>query len=140
MNNFKIFPHGVLPDGRKIPLISEWERNASADPAQHKLWVEQFGERIKGWALPVGLNGLYALDIDVKDGRNGFEYLKSKGLELPQTAWQQSPSGGVHLFFKDDPSLNLKNTVNRETGLDTRGNGGFVWLYQPHLEIPLYLS
>ena len=80
--NFKIFPHGTLPNGKKIPLIDDWENKASSDPEQHKLWCEQFRERITGWGLPVGLNGLYALDIDVKKNRNGLEYLKSQGIKL----------------------------------------------------------
>lgn len=125
----KIFPFGELPNGKRVPLLDDWERNASADPAQHKLWIEQYRDRLKGWALPTKVNGLFALDIDVKDGRNGFEYLKSQGIQLPQTAWQQTASGGAHLFFQDDPNLNLRNTVNRETGVDTRAGGGFVWLH-----------
>lgn len=137
MNQFKIFPYGVLPDGRRIPLISEWEAKASNDPTQHNHWLQQFGDRIKGWALPVGINGLYALDIDVKGQANGFQYLNDRGIQLPQTAYQTTPSGGVHLFFKQDPSLGLKNTVNRDIGIDGRSEGGFVWLYNPRFDIPV---
>ena len=128
--NLKIFPFGELPNGKKIPLIDDWESKASADPEQQRQWIQQYSDRIKGWGLPTKVNGLFALDIDVKDGRNGFEYLKSQGIQLPQTAWQQTASGGAHLFFQDDPNLNLRNTVNRETGIDTRAGGGFVWLHQ----------
>ena len=126
----KTFPYTILPNGKRIPLIDDWQNKASADPEQHRIWVEQFRDRIKGYALPMGaINGLYALDIDVKDGRNGFEYLKSQGLQLPNTAWQQTPSGGCHLFFRYDPNDGLKNTVNREIGIDGRSDNGFVWLY-----------
>ena len=106
----KTFPYTILPNGKRIPLIDDWQNKASADPEQHRIWVEQFRDRIKGYALPMGaINGLYALDIDVKDGRNGFEYLKSQGIQLPNTAWQQTPSGGCHLFFRHDPNDGLKN-------------------------------
>jgi len=128
--SFKTFPYTILPNGKRIPLIDDWQNKASADPEQHRIWVEQFRDRIKGYALPMGaINGLYALDIDVKDGRNGFEYLKSQGIQLPNTAWQQTPSGGCHLFFRYDPNDGLKNTVNREIGIDSRSDNGFVWLY-----------
>lgn len=130
MNHFKIFPVGQTPDGRKIPLVDKWYERASSDPAQHQTWLEQFGERIKCWALPCGsVNGIYALDIDVKGGRNGFEYLKSQGIQIPNTAWQQTPSGGTHLLFRYDPNLGLKNTVNREIGIDGRSDQGFIYIY-----------
>lgn len=141
MNNLKIFPYGVLPDGKRIPLIDNWQHKASSDPAQIKLWQDQYKDRIKGWALPTGsVNNLWVLDIDVKEGRNGFHFLQSQGITLPSTMYQQTPSGGLHLFFQNDPNLNLRNTVDRETGVDSRGESGFVWLYNivdnPVLPIP----
>ena len=49
-----------------------------------------------------------------------------------------TPSGGMHLFFKaDDPNFHYPTSVNEETRLDTRGDGGFVWLYQPNFQIPM---
>ena len=135
--SFKVFPATILPDGRKIPLISDWESKASNDPEQHRQWIEQFGERIKLWALPAKVNGLFILDIDVKGKSNGFEYLKSQGIQLPNTAHQWTGSGGMHLFFQDDPALNLRNTVNPDIGIDSRAGGGFVWLYQPNFNLPV---
>ena len=138
--SFKIFPFGQTPDGRRIPLIKDWETNASSDPNQHNQWCELFKDRLKGWALPTGeVNGLIALDIDVKnDGANGFKYLESLGVDIPQTAWQSTPSGGCHLFFKYDPTIQIGNSVNRKIGIDTRSTGGFVWLHKDtHFEIPL---
>lgn len=131
MNHFKIFPATVLPDGKKIPLVDKWQERATNDPVQIQTWQQQFGERLKLWGIPTGsTNGIYVVDIDVKSGTNGFEKLKELGVtELPNTAWQQTPSGGVHLIFKDDPALGLKNTANRELAIDTRGNGGWIGHY-----------
>ena len=129
---FKIFPATILPDNKKIPLIDKWQERATNDPNQVKLWQEQFRDRLTLWGCPTGaINNISVLDIDIKNGVNGFEKLKELGVsELPNTAWQRTPSGGLHLIFKDDPSLNLRNTANRVLGLDTRNNGGWIGLYQ----------
>lgn len=135
---FKIFPIGITPQGEKIPLV-KWRTDASDNPEQHKQWVEIFRDRIKLWGLPTGqTNGLWALDIDVKDGANGFESLKQLGIsELPTTAFQHTPSGGMHLFFKTQPDIQYPTSVDRNLKLDTRGDGGYVHLYQPNFTLPL---
>ena len=143
---FKIFPATILPGNKKIPLVDRWQERATNDPAQIQQWQEQFRDRLKLWGCPTGsVNGIYALDIDVKNGINGFEKLKEKGVDqFPNTAYQYTPSGGLHLIFKDDPNLNLRNTANREMGVDTRGEGGWIGLYDikniEHLaEIPSWV-
>lgn len=139
--NFKIFPCGKAATGEKFPLINGWATKASSDPLQIKTWQDQYRDRIAGWGLPTGsINNLWVLDIDVKGEKNGFEYLNRKGIQLPTTMYQRTPSGGAHLFFKNNPSLNLRNTVNKDLGIDSRGEGGFVWIYNisndPPIDIP----
>lgn len=137
---FKIFPYEIAEDGRKKPIFTEWESKASADPAVHKQWQEFYGNRIAGYALPTGkINGVFALDIDVKDGLSGFDSLKQIGVsELPTTAWQSTPSGGLHLLFKaTDTNGYYPTSVNRETKVDSRGDGGFLWIYNPNFNIPM---
>lgn len=134
----KIFPIGITPDGEKIPLV-KWRTDASDDPIQHQQWAEAFRDRIKLWGLPCGkINGVFALDIDVKDGKNGYDTLKQLGVsELPHTAYQHTPSGGMHLFFKTNPDTQYPTSVNTETKLDTRGDGGYVHIYAPDFTIPM---
>lgn len=125
----KIFPATITNDGKKIPLIDSWEQKATNDPNQIKQWQEQFRDRIKLWGAPAGANGLFVLDIDVKGEKNGFESLKNLGITIPQTAYQRTPSGGVHFIFQDDPNYKLRNTANRELAIDTRSHGGWIGLY-----------
>ena len=125
----KIFPATITNDGKKIPLIDSWEQKATNDPNQIKQWQEQFRDRIKLWGAPAGANGLFVLDIDVKGEKNGFESLKNLGITIPQTAYQYTPSGGVHFIFQDDPNYKLRNTANRELAIDTRSHGGWIGLY-----------
>lgn len=137
---FKIFPVELGEDGRKKPIFSEWAEQSSADPEVHRKWNEFYGKRIVGYGLPTGkINGVWALDIDVKDGLSGFDSIRSFGInELPATAYQVTPSGGMHLFFKaDQQHIHYPTSVNRETKIDSRGEGGFVWLYEPNFNIPM---
>lgn len=137
---FKIFPVALGEDGRKKPISQGWESEASSDPEQHRKWIEFYGNKIVGWLLPTGkINGVFALDIDVKDGVSGFDTLKQFGInELPTTAYQVTPSGGMHLFFKaDQQHIHYPTSVNREAKLDLRGDGGFCWLYEPNFNLPM---
>lgn len=130
--NLKIFPATITSDNKKIPLIEGWQEKATNDPNQIRQWQEFFGARLNLWGAPTGtINDIFVLDIDNKPGGvNGFDSLKSFGInELPNTAWQSTPSNGLHLIFKNNPSLSLGNTVNKELGLDTRCNGGWIGLY-----------
>ena len=130
--NLKIFPATITSDNKKIPLIEGWQEKATNDPNQIRQWQEFFGARLNLWGAPTGIiNDIFVLDIDNKpDGVNGFESLRNLGInELPNTAWQSTPSNGLHLIFKNNPSLSLGNTVNKELGLDTRCNGGWIGLY-----------
>lgn len=124
---FKIFPATINNEGQKVPLIKGWYENASSDPAQHAQWGQQFGQHLKMWGVPTGsLNGIFALDIDVKKV-NGWDALK--GLEIPNTMFQDTPSGGKHLIFKAKEGVHYPNSVNSKLGLDTRGDRGWIAFY-----------
>ncbi len=75
--------------------------------------------------LPMRPNGLIAIDVDEKNGKNGIqdlEHLEKQYGKLPPTLKQQScNNGGYHLIFSDDgiikPRGNLGNSI------DIRWNG-----------------
>lgn len=129
--NLKFFPITLIHDRnggiRKVPLIDDWKNRATSDQEQLAKWTEQFGERIKFWAVPTGRStGIYALDIDVKSG--GFETIKQ--FHLPETMSQTTLSGGKHFLFKypEDGKI-YGNTVGFLPGLDTRGESGYIGWY-----------
>lgn len=66
--------------------------------------------------------GLIVVDVDVK-GANGFETLELLGVEWGRTLHAITPSGGAHLWYKIDPSLELKNSVGALAGIDLRVAG-----------------
>jgi len=145
--DFKVFPATLIQDGdkvNKVPLIKGWQQAATNNPEQIKLWENIFRDRLKFWGIPTGqTNGIFALDIDVKNS-NGWDYLKQQGHIIPDTLRQNTPSGGAHFLFKTNPGIHYPNTVNQKTGIDTRGDGGWIAYYnfindKPLLEAPDWL-
>lgn len=68
------------------------------------------------------------VDVDRKNEKNGFQTMANLdilGFEFPETLAQETPSGGLHLFYYFD--FAIKNGVNSlGHGLDTRGYHGYV--------------
>lgn len=72
--------------------------------------------------------GYIVLDIDRKNGKDGFQSLKQledKFLPLPAVLTQKTPHG-EHRVFKLPDGLSVTNKVNFEAGLDIRAYGGYI--------------
>lgn len=128
---FKIFPATITNEGSKVPLIHNWNELATNDPQQIQAWQNQFGAAIRLWGIPCGSkNGIVAVDIDVKNGKNGFKSLEKEGLVLPPTMSQTTMSGGKHFIYKCPPGLTLKNTSGTfGEAIDTRAERGWIAYY-----------
>lgn len=135
MSLFRLFPVTITPDGRKVPLIRDWQTLATRDPEQIKLWQELFRGRLKYWGVPTGPeDDLLVLDLDVK--HDGPGHIQRLGFVIPDTMWQRTRSGGYHFFFrypKDGKRYGNRTNLfgNRElsTGIDVRGAGGYICFY-----------
>lgn len=82
--------------------------------------------------VPMGRrSGLITIDLDdYKDGSEAELWLK--GHDLPPTRVHGTTSGGRHLIFRMPDGCDLGNHAPDVTGLDIRGNGGFiVWADVP---------
>ena len=111
MMNLKVFPATILPDGKKVPLVDGWQSKATNDPGQIKIWQQQFGSRLNLWGVPTGdINGLFALDIDVKNGVNGFDKLKEKGVFPEPTAWQKLRWNCTMTSWSTSRAMSLKSS------------------------------
>lgn len=126
----RIFP-ATIRNGEKIPLITGWQHKATTDTNQHQEWYKQFGQALTLWGIPCGQdNGIVAVDIDVKNGINGFETIKEAQLNLPTTMTQRTLSGGMHLIYKIPQGIKIKNTASKYAkNVDTRGDGGWIAYY-----------
>ena len=93
------------------------------ETAIKKIWTAFPSARI---GIATG-NGLIVLDVDSKNGKNGYETLKSLGLEPPLSMWQATPSGGMHYFYRDKSGRPLPTDAGAMgIGLDRRGSNGYV--------------
>lgn len=135
---WKIFP--LIP-GTKRPAIRAWEQRATNDPQRvRRCWSH--GPFNIG--LAIGASGHLAVDLDTPDpgevapegwsmrgissGADVLAVLAARaGTTLPRTYTITTPSGGKHLYFRQPPGTELRNTAGTLGWLiDTRGHGGYV--------------
>jgi hypothetical protein len=120
-----VFPCG--PD--KISLV-KWGAGATTDLDQIRRWWTHWPDAMIGMAC--GPSGIVAIDIDVKDGRNGWVAIAERTREwgpLPDTRTTRTPTGGAHLLFRHPgPEYNIRNSAGSKVGegVDVRGDGGMV--------------
>ncbi|WP_372400761.1 bifunctional DNA primase/polymerase (plasmid) [Azospirillum sp. HJ39] len=97
-------------------------------------WIGKFWSRWPGAnpAVATGpASGIWVLDIDVKNGVDGFAtlaVLESFFGPLPSTLGQQTPTGGAQRFFvwPDGREVRNRNSKALGPGLDVRGEGGYI--------------
>lgn len=124
---FWIFP---LRPGSKLPAIKAFTEQATRDPAKIKNWWAS-----KNYNIGIATSkfdqfeALLVLDIDEAGKKNGekelLALLSQENLRLPVTFSVKTPTGGKHLFFKNESPL--KQGVNvLAPGIDTRSKGGYA--------------
>jgi len=118
----------VLPvqSGSKVPLVSEWPRQATTDAEIIRNWWDQFPNA--GVGIVTGpASGLIVLDIDGLRGEATLTALEKRCDKLPPIYAVRTGGGGRHLYFKYSPDQYLRNSASLlGPGLDIRANGGFV--------------
>ncbi|MFT4121063.1 VapE domain-containing protein [Bradyrhizobium sp.] len=85
-------------------------------------------------------SGLYVLDVDQKNGKNGFATINANNWGIPHTVAMQTPSGGAHYYFRipNGDQRRWKTDSDRlGSGLDRRGDDGYVVWYGADLSQPL---
>jgi KaiC/GvpD/RAD55 family RecA-like ATPase len=117
-----VFP--LQPDG-KAPATPSGYHDASIDEAQILKW---FGadDCKANIGIALAKSGYVVLDIDIKEGVQAAERLNQLEAEigkLPETLTAQTPSGGLHLYFKSDDDLCKVRKIAFRLGLDFLGDG-----------------
>lgn len=128
---FRVFP---LMSGAKRPALAGWRAAATTSLEQIEYWFAgEFQDASVGIATGED-SDLFVLDIDVKNGINGFDslqrlrYAHGAGLDLfSRTMVVATPSGGAHAYFRWPVGGGIVNSQN-EIGpnLDVRGLSGLV--------------
>ena len=86
------------------------------------------------------ISGLYVLDVDRKNDKDGFATISANNWIIPDTVGTQTPSGGGHYYFSipRDRQRRWKTDSDRlGLGLDRRGDDGYVVWYGANLSQPL---
>jgi len=132
-----VFPCWERPNGKhsngKNPRTRNGFKDATTDAQQLAAWSSQWPDALVG--VPTGkASGLFVLDVDVKNGKNGFDTLRAKGWVVPKTRTHHTlTGGGVHYLFRLPDGVQLKNSAGvLGDGLDTRGEGGYVIWWPAH--------
>lgn len=113
-----------VPDAKR-PATPNGLHDATKDPGRlRSIW--KYGANL---GVRTGeASGIFALDVDVKDGASGRESLEQLQHEhgaLPVTLTNATPTGGSHLLFRH-PTHTLGNRAGLLPGLDVRGDGGYI--------------
>ena len=109
----------------KSPYIKSWQDKATTDSTMVKKWWRRWPEA--NLAIPTGhQSGLVAVDVDVKNGVNGFESLSSIESKLGKQGTRriETPSGGIHLIYSCNERVKTRTGIL--DGVDIRGDGGYI--------------
>ena len=114
----------------KKSLVPRGFKAASTDPTQVASWWKRWHDAMIG--MPTGKpSGVFALDIDRDeakglDGYASLAKLEAAHGQLPETVTQRTPRGGEHRLFKW-PGYAVSTSASKlGSGLDVRGDGGYV--------------
>lgn len=124
-----VFPLGL----DKKPRTMHGFKDATKDAAQIAAWSAQWPDALVG--VPTGkVSGVFVLDVDVKNGKDGFSTLSTRGWNLPATRTHKTRNGGgAHYLFRAPSDNLLKNSASKlGAGLDTRGDGGYIVWWPAH--------
>jgi hypothetical protein len=122
-----VFPARVTidTDGRKIVApIANWRNASTTDPSVIASWWGPGGSWVgSSICIDTGRSGLVVVDID--QGADVGSVLEALGAH-PVVA--STPSGGLHVYYRANPSRPLRNTTSKlAEHVDTRADGGFVF-------------
>ena len=117
---WRVFP---LLENSKLPATENGVHDATTDEATIRGW---FDGRNRNIAIACG-DGLIVVDVDLKDGKDGFRALEAAGVSLEDTICQSTPTGGKHFLLSVDGKMpNAVGLFGRESGIDVRADGGYI--------------
>jgi len=128
INDYNRRGWSVIPirPGDKRPLV-RWEEYQHRCPSHEEArrWLRAWPET--GVAIVTGaISGLIVLDIDLRHGGDAaLAHLENEHGRLPTTVECRTGGGGRHLYFAH-PGVLTRNKVGLASGVDLRGDGGYV--------------
>lgn len=116
---FSVFP---LQENSKEPVSDDWPSVASNDlEIVRQLWTDPVLGMEKDYNIGVLCTDIVVIDIDVKEGKDGYnEYAQLAGHY--DTLVVQTPTGGFHCYFNGPDSSN--SSISKS--VDVRSHNGYV--------------
>lgn len=118
-----MFP--IKPGQKSPPLVSDWPKAATADPAALSDWWGRWPEANLGVVMG---SGLVDIETDVKPEANGEQSLADWAagarVAIPPTWSFRSGGGGIHRLFRC--AGDIPNKVNVLPAVDIRGGSGYA--------------
>lgn len=112
----------------KTPLTRNGLKNATTDISQIREWWAHWPDAMIG--LSCGPSGIVAIDVDVKNGVDGWgtmDMLMREHGELPGTRCAETPSGGCHMYYRVPADCLIRNSASKHgPGVDIRAEGGYT--------------
>lgn len=110
----------------KSPLTANGFKDATTSLDQIKRWWEANPGAMIG--LPTGqISGLWAVDLDGKEGIENFAKFCGSHGYTPTTTTQRTPSGGKHHLFSMPEGVSIPNSASKlAPKIDVRGDGGYI--------------
>lgn len=112
----------------KTPRIKGGLLNATTNEAQVREWWGKWPYAAIG--MNCGKSGLFAFDLDCKNGKQGWENFRDMGIVHNGALHSQTPTYGMHIIYTGSG----KSSTNDITGIDTRGEGGYIILPPSELD------
>lgn len=111
-------------DANKRPLTAHGFKDATRDPHEARAMCRNAASL----GMPTGrASGVVVIDIDVKNGRAGADWLAANEHRLPRTRRHRTQSGGFHLLFLAPADRSIRNSASKvANGVDVRGDGGYI--------------
>lgn len=134
---YYVFPASVVrhPDGTKDLRTVEW---ASTSTTDLDVVAEWFADG-HGWTdvcIDCGKSGIVVVDLDVRpsgDGRDVWHELEKEREDevgpASKAVTRETPSGGRHLYFRNDPREVIGSRNDAWPHVDVKGHGGMVFAY-----------
>lgn len=114
----KVFP--LRPNSKSGQICTSWKEEATTDIKQINQWFSNTDYNV---GVRTG-DGLVVIDVDNKNGKNGFETIESFMDIFPRTRIVKTAHNGWHMYYHVDRPIACK--VSLYDGIDIRGEGGYV--------------
>lgn len=133
-HGFRVFP---LVPGEKRPMVTGWEQKATTAPSLLDKWPAGAGV-----GIACGPSGLVVVDCDNHGGTTPKEWDRPgiiNGLDVFADVWSrhtraplfdtmtvETPSGGLHFYYRAPLGSRIRNRTGVEWQVDVRARGGYA--------------